>query len=40
MTMTETYFAIRVYELYVGLAALLICGIILLVLILKQTKRR
>lgn len=38
--MMETYFAIRVYAFYAMLAALVICGIILLVIVIKQSKRR
>lgn len=38
--MMETYFAIRVYAFYVMLGVLGICGIILLVILIKESNKR
>ena len=38
--MIETYFAIRVYALYAMIAALGICGIIILVILTKDRFKR
>lgn len=38
--MMETYFAIRIYAFYVMLGVLGICGIILLVILIKESNKR